>query len=237
MSGVKAVEATVHAAKLTLLRGAALVASPWKNGGGVTREIAAAPMASRADSDAGASLDTFAWRVSVADVAQAGPFSRFEGVDRTLVLLDGAGMLLDEAGATHALTQPLDVARFAGEAHIDARLVNGATRDFNLMVRRGAARGTLEVWREAQRHSIQAQTVLLYCAQGEQDVRVDDDRRVRLEAGDTLRIDTLDTLDAQRPLHIETHGVGALLAVALDVLDVPQQNNTDAASRDAAQTP
>ncbi|MEC4600651.1 HutD family protein, partial [Burkholderia vietnamiensis] len=51
------------------IRGAALVASPWKNGGGVTREIAAYPP--------GAALDAFAWRVSVADVGAGGPFSRF----------------------------------------------------------------------------------------------------------------------------------------------------------------
>ncbi|WP_063625113.1 HutD family protein [Paraburkholderia mimosarum] len=229
MSGANLSKPMVQAASLTLLRGAALVASPWKNGGGVTREIAAAPMVSTA----AASLDTFAWRVSVADVAQAGPFSRFEGVDRTLVLLEGAGMLLDEAGSTHALTQPLDVARFAGEAAIDARLVNGATRDFNLMVRRGAARGTLEVWRENARYTLRAQTVLLYCAQGEQDVRVDGDREVQLEAGDTLRIDTP---AAQRPLQIETCGAGALLAVALDMLDAPPQDITDTVSRDAVRT-
>ena len=51
----------------TLIRGADLVASPWKTGGGVTREVAAYPL--------GAALDAFVWRVSVADVAQAGPFS------------------------------------------------------------------------------------------------------------------------------------------------------------------
>ncbi|WP_051481583.1 HutD/Ves family protein [Paraburkholderia nodosa] len=229
MSGAKAIGGAVQAARLTLLRGAALVASPWKNGGGVTREIAVAHVASHA----GASLDAFAWRVSVADVAQAGPFSRFEGVDRTLVLLEGAGMLLDEAGRTHVLTQPLDVAHFAGEAAIDARLVNGATRDFNLMVRRDAARGTFEVWRANERRSMHAQTVLLYCAQGGQDVRVDGERHVRLEAGDTLRIDTL---DAQCPLQIETRGAGALLAVALDVLDAPRQDTTETASRDAVHT-
>jgi environmental stress-induced protein Ves len=50
----------------TLLRGVDLVAAPWKNGGGVTREVAAFP--------AGAGLDAFVWRVSIADVAQAGPF-------------------------------------------------------------------------------------------------------------------------------------------------------------------
>jgi uncharacterized protein len=220
----------VQSARLTLLRGAALVASPWKNGGGVTREIAVASVASHA----GAALDTFAWRVSVADVAQPGPFSRFEGVDRTLVLLEGAGMLLDEAGTTpvsHALTQPLDVARFAGEAAIDARLVNGATRDFNLMMRRGLASGTLEVWRGHQERTMQAQTVLLYCAKGEQEIRIDGDRHVRLEAGDTLRIDT--SLDETSTIRIEASGAGALLAVALDLL---HPDTTDPASRDASQT-
>ncbi|HXZ10527.1 MAG TPA: HutD family protein, partial [Paraburkholderia sp.] len=77
------------APQMTLIRATGLVASPWKNGGGVTREVAAYPQ--------GAGLDTFVWRVSVADVSQPGPFSRFAGIDRTLVLLSGAGMLLDVA--------------------------------------------------------------------------------------------------------------------------------------------
>ncbi|MBJ9881917.1 HutD family protein, partial [Burkholderia cenocepacia] len=88
-----------------LIRAADLVASPWKNGGGVTREIGAFPP--------GAALDAFAWRVSVADVGTAGPFSRFDGIDRTLVLLSGAGMTLAEAGGTrHVLDAPLARADF-----------------------------------------------------------------------------------------------------------------------------
>lgn len=205
MNGTRA----AHVVHVALLRGVDLVASPWKNGGGVTREIAAAR-----DETPGAALDAFAWRVSVADVAQPGPFSRFEGVERTLVLLEGAGMLLDEAGPvakTLALVQPLDVARFAGETAIDARLVDGPTRDFNLMVRRDAARGTLDVWRAPMARDIAAQTVLLYCAQGAIDVRVErGERAFSLGAGDTLRI------DATQPVHVETQGEGALLAVALD---------------------
>ena len=43
---------------------------------------------------AGAPLAAFDWRVSVADVAADGPFSRFPGVDRVLVLIAGAGMRL-----------------------------------------------------------------------------------------------------------------------------------------------
>jgi environmental stress-induced protein Ves len=208
-------------ATLTVLRGAALVASPWKNGGGITREIAAEPVAA-----GGASLDAFAWRVSVADVAQAGPFSRFPGVDRTLVLLEGAGMLLDETGArtfTHSLTQPLDIARFAGEAAIDARLVNGATRDFNLMVRRDAARGTLEVWRDDARRSLQARTVLLYCAQGERRISVNDETEAALAQGDTLRIDTPRGHRGHGRVQLETHGAGALLAIALSLHSMDPQ--------------
>jgi len=209
-----------HGIRVALLRGADLVASPWKNGGGVTREIAAASagamvVGSAPAGGAGAGLDAFAWRVSVADVAQAGPFSRFDGVDRTLVLIEGAGMLLDEAGPaarTHALTQALDVARFAGETAIEARLVDGPTRDFNLMVRRGTARGTLEVWRTATTHRFTAQTVLLYCAQGTIKARVNDTQPVALAAGDTLRV------DAQQAVEIETAGDGAVLAIALDLV-------------------
>ncbi|WP_181969782.1 HutD family protein [Paraburkholderia sp. DHOC27] len=197
----------------SLIRGADLIAAPWKNGGGVTREIGAMPP--------GAAFDTFVWRVSIADVAQAGPFSRFAGVDRTLVLLAGAGMLLDEAqeaggeAQVHALTQTLDVARFAGEAAIDARLVDGATRDFNLMIRRGAARGALEVWRVdggAHHHGLSADVVLLFCAAGSVQVTLGDGAPVTLTSDDTLRIDTPDASACS------VTGEGALLAIRIDYL-------------------
>ena len=194
-------------ATTTLIRGADLVAAPWKNGGGVTREVAAFPE--------GAGLDAFVWRVSVADVAQAGPFSRFAGIDRTLVLLSGAGMLLDEKVETSttntlALTQPLDLAQFAGEAQIDARLVDGATRDFNLMVRRGAAVGETEVWRGATQRSLSADVVLLFCASGSVAVTLGGDVQPRvLEADDTLRIDTPNALSCA------VKGAGALLAISI----------------------
>lgn len=198
------------AARLTLLRGADLVASPWKNGGGITREIAL-----------GGSPEAFAWRVSVADVAQAGPFSRFEGVARTLVLLDGAGMMLDQTGAaapdaaarTHTLAKPLDVAHFDGEAPISARLIDGPTRDFNLMVRRDVAHATFEIWRESMSRDVQGETALLYCASGAANVRVNGGEPVALATGDTLRIDTT---DKARSVRIETQGDGALLAIALE---------------------
>ncbi|WGS51275.1 HutD family protein [Paraburkholderia sp. D15] len=200
---------------VTLIRGVDLVAAPWKNGGGVTREVAAVPEQ--------AGLDSFVWRVSIADVAQAGPFSRFAGIDRTLVLLSGAGMMLDEIAQpdhaaaddatsvahTHALTRPLDVARFAGETAIDARLVDGATRDFNLMVRRGAARGELDVWHGPAHHELSADVALLYCAQGAVSINLGDAPPHALAEGDTLRVNAPDAL------HCAIGGTGALLAIRL----------------------
>ncbi|KVL33910.1 HutD/Ves family protein [Burkholderia sp. MSMB1835] len=187
-----------------LIRAADLVASPWKNGGGVTREIGAFPP--------GAALDAFAWRVSVADVGTAGPFSRFDGVDRTLVLLSGAGMTLAEAGGTrHVLDAPLARADFAGETAIDATLHDGATRDFNLMTRRSAARGSVDVWPEGMHRIERADTVLLFCATGAVGVEIDGAHHA-LQEMDTLRLD-----GPRRAFDVVVSGSGALLAVSLTV--------------------
>ncbi|MDQ7977823.1 HutD family protein [Paraburkholderia sp. SARCC-3016] len=197
-------EPMTTAMQTSLLRGADLIAAPWKNGGGVTREIAAYPHR--------AGFDTFIWRVSLADVAQPGPFSSFAGIDRTLVLLSGAGMLLDEAqGRTHALEQPYDIARFAGETAIDARLVDGATRDFNLMIRRDAATGDIGVWRDGESHRICADTLLLFCGAGSVDVALAGiDGSVALATNDTLRID-----DARQASHCAVRGNGTVLAISI----------------------
>lgn len=135
---------------------AALHAVPWKNGLGVTREIAVYPP--------GSSMDDFAWRVSIADVDTASPFSTFPGVDRTIVLLEGAGftMVLGH-GVEHDLTASLQPFAFAGEASVDVRLAGGATRDFNLMVRRGVGSARLVVLRGP---GVFGQQSLAYLAQG-----------------------------------------------------------------------
>jgi environmental stress-induced protein Ves len=103
---------------------------PWKNGGGSTTEVATGP--------AGASLDAFDWRVSMADVATDGPFSHFAGIDRTLAVIRGSGLLLsigDEAPVTVTIeSEPI---AFEGDAPTSARLVAGEITDLNVMTRRG----------------------------------------------------------------------------------------------------
>ena len=116
---------------MNILRADAQPVTAWKNGGGRTRAVAIGP--------AGATIDDFAWRISVAEVAADGPFSEFAGVDRTLVLLAGAGMALDGPGGGARLVLPGDRWDFPGEWPVTARLLDGPTLDLNLMVRRGRA--------------------------------------------------------------------------------------------------
>ncbi|HEY1043451.1 MAG TPA: HutD family protein [Telluria sp.] len=107
-----------------------LEASPWKNGGGSTTEIAVAPHA--------AGFDEFDWRISLARIVQDGPFSAFPGIDRTLALVEGDGVLLDFDGERRVLLSNDDpVISFDGGHVIDARLAGAATVDFNVMTRQG----------------------------------------------------------------------------------------------------
>lgn len=101
---------------------------PWKNGGGVTREVIRYP--------SGSSLDNFEWRISVATVGTAGPFSAFPGVDRSLALIEGGGLLLSRHGRQATLTTRTPAFEFAGEERIDSCLAAGAVTDFNVMTRR-----------------------------------------------------------------------------------------------------
>lgn len=186
-----------------IIRADSLIAKSWKNGGGVTREIAAGPQ--------GASLDAFAWRLSLADVAGDGAFSSFAGVDRVLVLLDGAGMRLTEAGGgVHSLEAPLAIARFAGETPIDAALIDGPTRDFNVMVRRDRARASVQAHRGSREITAEYDLTFIFCAHGPIEVKPADGARHTLESGDTLRLDQRASCDA--------HDDASWLLIGIDML-------------------
>lgn len=136
-----------------VLRADERAVTPWKNGGGVTREIAAAPH------DAG--LTDFAWRISLADVAQGGPFSGFAGVDRIITVVDGPGMVLTVDGESHTLDEPYEPFAFPGDAATDCRLLGGPLIDFNVMARRGQATAKVEIVRDRATLSAPAGTTVL----------------------------------------------------------------------------
>ncbi len=131
---------------------------PWKNGAGTTIEIAVFPP--------GAQLHDFVWRVSRAQVVCDGSFSHFDGIERTLALLQGEGMRLNVDGKPMQVDAQQPVISFAGDAEIHAELLNGPIGDFNLMSRRSRATHQLHRWTGVTELSLPQATVLLYCAQG-----------------------------------------------------------------------
>lgn len=115
---------------------------PWKNGLGTTLELAT-------DTPASDGL-AWSWRLSLAEVPTAGPFSQYPGIDRHLACLDGAGLSL-------VVTEPslarFEVPRgglgltFPGETHVAGEPLGPGVRDANLMVRRGVYGGALHLAR------------------------------------------------------------------------------------------
>lgn len=140
-----------------------LPATPWKNGGGLTREIVCQPE--------GASVQDFDWRVSLAQIAANGPFSAFPGIDRVITLLEGDGVRLGAANAGPAPEQPLEQPldhrpnhqldhlldtpwapfAFPGEVAIEARLLGGPCLDLNVMTRREVCQARVQVLRQRAR--------------------------------------------------------------------------------------
>ncbi|MER5274447.1 HutD family protein [Streptomyces sp. NPDC002809] len=121
-----------------ILRAAGRTPVAWRNGGGTTREIVASP---------GATADGFDWRVSLADVAADGPFSVFPGVDRTLTVVEGAGMDLMVGGEHHIVDEPYWPHDFPGDLETDGRLLAGPVVNLNVMYRRDRARAETAVVR------------------------------------------------------------------------------------------
>ena len=137
---------------------------PWKNGGGVTTEIAIYPEGT------GISGAGFTWRVSIAEVAVDGPFSRFPGYDRHIMTIAGRGMRLNTDGhGAIELSVPYLPREFSGDWDVDGQLIDGPVRDFNLMVSRERAKGSLvvEMLSSRTRYAADGGTLLIHILEGD----------------------------------------------------------------------
>jgi environmental stress-induced protein Ves len=118
---------------------------PWANGLGITADVFLWPP----------DVAEWTWRLSIADVTDDVPFSVMPGIDRHIVVAQGAGMALTIDGAPEVrmdgATPPLS---FDGESVTTCRLLDGPIADLNLMVRRGGHVGSLRVERLAMGRSL-----------------------------------------------------------------------------------
>jgi environmental stress-induced protein Ves len=111
---------------------------PWANGRGTSYEIASDR------NEAG----EWTWRLAMAPVNEDGPFSRIECVNRSLAVVEGAGMLLS-VDRKKLQCLPMQVVRFRGDAITEAVLTDGPIMDINLMVRRKEADGEMAIVSDA----------------------------------------------------------------------------------------
>jgi len=184
------------AVKLTHLHPADYKRMPWKNGGGMTTELMNEP-----------GDDGYAWRISIAEVTQSGPFSDFSDYDRTIMLLDGSGFTLEfEQRPTQRLAHSFEPFRFDGAWRTHCTLIDGPVRDFNLMARKGTE-AVLDVLRlvPGAGPAMPARTTLLHLFHGQITACGQE-----LAPGDTLRIDA-----ATEPLALNLHrpSIAALIRI------------------------
>lgn len=163
------------------------VSMPWKNGMGVTKEIAVGAHSPKRQDSA------FLWRISIAGVTEDGPFSHFPNIDRHLMLLEGNGIALD--GGEHGigvLFEPLQVYSFSGDINLNGGLSNGPIVDLNVMVDRRFAKGDLSgvAVVGTERVSFNSDYNFIHVVDGHEAVMIDlDGEYIELAGGDCLWVE------------------------------------------------
>jgi uncharacterized protein len=160
---------------MRIIRFSGLQETPWKNGGGITREIAFARTG-----------EALIWRLSMADVRVDGAFSKFDGLQRILTVIEGCGMELISPFETLQADYSMPV-RFDGAWEIQSRLKDGPLRDLNLIFDSTLCTGIAVVIKGGSRilHATPQQIYAVHCIKGE----VILSETERLQNGDTALVE------------------------------------------------
>ncbi|MBS1175615.1 MAG: HutD family protein [Proteobacteria bacterium] len=153
---------------MNLVRCDAVEPQPWRNGGGLTRELLAWP-----------ARDDWALRLSVADIRADGPFSAFPGVDRWFAVIEGHGVLLGLPEGRRSVEIEDAPLPFRGEAAPQCELLDGPTRDLNLMIRRDAGRAAMQRAQAGEDFTTRARFRALFTA---------DALMLQIDGSDALRL-------------------------------------------------
>jgi len=153
--------------------------APWRNGLGVSREVA------RGSGDGAAP-----WQVSLTAIARDCPFSDYRGYDRVLTpLSDGVELTVDDAPP--AALERLRPFAFAGAAQVDCRLGKGPAEVINAMVAQAWGSQSVTVLRGAASRFAVAAPVAVMHALAPATVSVAGGTAFALAAGDSLRIEDM----------------------------------------------
>ncbi|MDP3408699.1 HutD family protein [Bosea sp. (in: a-proteobacteria)] len=169
---------------LTPLAPGSFRSKPWKNGGGITVDIADA-CAEGADP---AGWEGMIWRLGRTAIVQPGPFSDLTGYERLQAVIVGSGLVLDGAEGAIDLRVAFRPVRYDGGLPLVSRLENGPVEVVNLIVERALCSADLVVPRAGEAMSLTGGIHILY-APGEAVRARCGEADVAVPGGHALRID------------------------------------------------
>jgi environmental stress-induced protein Ves len=158
--------------------------TPWKNGGGVTIDIAESLLPGFAPG----SWEGSVWRFGRTAIVTPGPFSDLSGFDRQQMLVSGQGLVLETAAGEIDVRQPFKPVRFAGETAIVSRLEAGPVEVVNLIGDRSRVSIELSCLAAGTTHSHPAGIHIIYAAATQCDLAINGNA-CEIAAGHAMRID------------------------------------------------
>ena len=167
---------------VTRLSPSQYITTPWKNGGGVTVDIA---------------VEGDVWRFGRTPIVAPGPFSDYRGFDRVQVLVAGNGLVLQTPDGDIDVRQLFRPVRFSGETPIVSRLEAGPVEVVNLIGNRAKVRIDIRVLQTGGDIIVGAGTHIAYCPDEPATIDVEG-TRYDLAADHGLRIET----DALTPVAV-----------------------------------
>jgi environmental stress-induced protein Ves len=189
-----------------LLRAADRIAVPWKNGGGITREICRSPGAEGSG--------PFDWRISIAEVSESGPFSRFVSYRRLIALIAGRGMELHSASSHPIVLIPRTVHAFDGEDEVTGILPSGPVSDLNVIFRQHLIQASLRFSEGAERWDARSGTEVIL-------INVQEETLSCIAGGETIQLAPLDAISAAAGASVSREPGGTCAVVQLDSLRRP----------------
>jgi environmental stress-induced protein Ves len=174
-------------AALTRLDSARYRRTPWKNGGGVTVDIAGVSVP-------GVALGAWEgviWRFGQTRIERPGPFSDLSGFDRLLAVVEGQGLVLHPAGAPALdVRERFHPVRFPGEWQIESELEDGPVAVVNLMADRRRAAIDLRFTAGITRLAFEPGTLVLYAAAGASTVELSGGDSIELAPADAVQVES-----------------------------------------------
>jgi environmental stress-induced protein Ves len=150
-----------------ILRRASYRTVPWRNGRGMTHQIASSPR------DAG--YDDLDWQVTRPEISADCPFSSLPGLDRQILLVNGSGLTLrirspqEGIAFDRRIDALLEPFAFRGDWEVECALDDGPVQVLNVMTRRGRAGARLEIIESGAAQPVEkpaGESLLVYVARG-----------------------------------------------------------------------